>query len=66
MLFRQFRSDDFNLEVKEGRGCPGELEDDELKALVDANARAAVRELVEQLGESTEYFLSDRIERQKN
>ncbi|VDM59260.1 unnamed protein product [Angiostrongylus costaricensis] len=51
---QKFRSGDFDLEVKEGHGRPNELDNDELKALVEANTRRSVRELAEWLGLSTE------------
>ncbi|KAE9415693.1 hypothetical protein Angca_009049, partial [Angiostrongylus cantonensis] len=52
--FWKFRSDDFDLEVKERQGHPNELDDDEFKALVEANTRTTVRELAQKFGLSLE------------
>lgn len=51
--FRKFLSGDFDLEDKDSRGCPSELNDDELKELVEADPRTVVRVLAEQLGINT-------------
>lgn len=50
--FQKFRAGDESLEDEEGRGRPSALDDDNLKALVEANPRTTVRELAEKLGVS--------------
>ncbi|VDM61345.1 unnamed protein product [Angiostrongylus costaricensis] len=40
--FQKFKSGDFNLEDKERRGRPSELDDDELKAVVETNTRTLI------------------------
>ncbi|KAE9415813.1 hypothetical protein Angca_008236, partial [Angiostrongylus cantonensis] len=50
--FRKLRSGDFDLEGKGGRRRLNELDDDELKPLVEANKQATVQELAELLGVS--------------
>ncbi|KAE9412629.1 hypothetical protein Angca_010180, partial [Angiostrongylus cantonensis] len=52
--FQKFRSYDFDLRLKERRGCSSEFEDDKLKALVEVNKSTSVRGLAEQLGVSRE------------
>jgi transposase len=50
--FKKFRNGEFDLGDKEGRGRPSEIDDDKLKAFVEADPRTAVRELAEELGTS--------------
>ncbi|KAE9415614.1 hypothetical protein Angca_006092, partial [Angiostrongylus cantonensis] len=47
--FRKFRSGDFDFKDNEGHGRRNELDEDELKALMDANTRTSAQELAEQL-----------------
>ncbi|KAE9412985.1 hypothetical protein Angca_009400, partial [Angiostrongylus cantonensis] len=46
--FRKFRTGGFNFEDKEGRGRPSRLEDDEFKAIVEANTQKTVRKIPQQ------------------
>ncbi|KAE9421895.1 hypothetical protein Angca_005568, partial [Angiostrongylus cantonensis] len=48
--FRKSWPGDFDLEHKEDHGRPNKLDDDELKTLVEANTRTAVRQVAKQLG----------------
>lgn len=47
--FKKFREGEVNLEDKEGRGRPSLVDDDMLKAMVEANPRKTVRELAQEL-----------------
>ncbi|KAE9414884.1 hypothetical protein Angca_003542, partial [Angiostrongylus cantonensis] len=47
--FRKFRSGDFHFADRKGRGRLSELDDDELRALMEANTRTTVRVLAEHL-----------------
>uniref|UniRef100_A0AAF5D0J7 HTH_48 domain-containing protein n=1 Tax=Strongyloides stercoralis TaxID=6248 RepID=A0AAF5D0J7_STRER len=50
--FQKFRRGEFDLDDEEGRGRPPAIDDDELNALVEKNARTTVRELAEKLNVS--------------
>lgn len=50
--FEKFRSQDFNFEDALRSGRPTDIEDDGLKAFVEANPSQAVREIAEGLGVS--------------
>lgn len=50
LWFKKFRSGDESLEDKEGRGRPSAIDNDQLKALVEADPRTTIRELAEELG----------------
>lgn len=47
--FKKFRSGDESLEDEEGRGRLSEIDNDQLRAAVEANPRTTVRELAEEL-----------------
>lgn len=50
LWFKKFRSGDESLEDQEGRGRPSAIDNDQLKALVEADPRTTIRELAEELG----------------
>ncbi|KAF2358169.1 hypothetical protein FHG87_011078 [Trinorchestia longiramus] len=50
--FGKFRSGDENFKDKEGRGCLGSLENEQLHAVVEQNPRQSVREMSQTLGVS--------------
>lgn len=60
--FQKFRTGDESLHEEEGRGRPSAIDDDDLKALVEANPRTTVRELAEELGVS-KTTVSDHLHR---
>lgn len=47
--FEKFRSGDVSLEDEEGRGRPPAVDNDQLKAIVEANPRQTVREIAQEL-----------------
>lgn len=47
--FEKFRSGDTSLEDEEGRGRPSEVDNDELKALIEADPRKTTREVAQEL-----------------
>ena len=47
--FQKFRHDEFNLDDKEDDGRCSGIDNDELKALVEANLRTTIRELAREL-----------------
>ena len=49
-LFKRFLSGDLSLEEEEGRGRSSQVDDDELKALVNANPKTTVCKLGALLG----------------
>ncbi|CAK9826443.1 Histone-lysine N-methyltransferase SETMAR [Anthophora retusa] len=50
--FKKFRSGDESLEDEDGRGRPSLVDNDQLKALVEADPRTTVRQLAQQLNVS--------------
>jgi DNA-binding Lrp family transcriptional regulator len=50
--FQKFRNGEFDLGYEKGRGHPSEIDDDELRALVEACPRTTIRELADELGAS--------------
>jgi histone-lysine N-methyltransferase SETMAR len=62
--FKKFRNGEFDLGDKKGRGRPSEIDDDKLRALVEADPRTTVRELADELGAS-ETAVSEHLERMK-
>lgn len=47
--FQKFRNGDFSLQDREGRGRPSEVDNDELKALVEQDPRQTIRQLANRL-----------------
>ncbi|XP_065663078.1 histone-lysine N-methyltransferase SETMAR-like, partial [Hydra vulgaris] len=47
--FKKFRSGEESLEDEEGCGCPSEIDDDQLRALIGADPRKTIREVAEEL-----------------
>lgn len=47
--FKKFRSDDFSLEDKEGRGRPSVMEDDQLKTVIESDPMKTSRQVAEEL-----------------
>lgn len=58
--FKKFRGGDESLEDEERIGRPSDVDNDQLRALVEANPRTTVRELAEELGVS-KTTISDRL-----